>query len=81
MNGTQLYHLSYDIVGALNRAKQDNGTTLDEFSTNATGAYWNLPIRHATTTVTGPAAVSQVACLSGVSGSRVGLEPFWSPGN
>lgn len=69
VNGTQVYRLSYDIVGALNRAKQDNGTTLDEFYWNATGTYWNVPISHATTTVTGPAAVSQVACFSGVSGS------------
>jgi uncharacterized membrane protein YgcG len=69
VRGTQVYRIAYDIVGALNRAPQDDGSALDEFYWNATGTYWDVPISRATVKVSGPAGVTRVACFAGPTGS------------
>ena len=68
-SGKQTYVLSYDIHGALNRAKQDDGSYLDEFYWNATGDQWQIPIDKTEITVSGPGPISRIACFAGATGS------------
>jgi uncharacterized membrane protein YgcG len=71
LNGKQVYVISYDIAGALNRAAQGDGSFLDEFYWNATGNYWNVPIARTTITVHGAGDVSKIACFAGAQGSQL----------
>jgi uncharacterized membrane protein YgcG len=74
LDGKQTYVISYDIRGALNAAKQDDGTTLDEFYWNVTGYDWPVTMNKVNVTISSPAAVSRVACYQGPPGST-GLCP------
>jgi len=72
VGGRQTYRIRYDILGAINRAQQDDGGTLDEFYWNATGHYWDVGIDSARITVTGPADVVKADCFAGYEGSDDG---------
>ncbi|HEY4268749.1 MAG TPA: DUF2207 domain-containing protein [Galbitalea sp.] len=65
LNGKQTYVISYDIRGALNASKQDDGTTLDEFYWNVTGYDWPVTMNKVAVTLSSPTAVSRVACYQG----------------
>ncbi len=62
-HGTQTYQLNYTIHGLIARDQATSG--LDEFNWNVIGDAWEVGIASASVTVTGPAAVSRVACFSG----------------
>ena len=63
--GIQTYVLTYRLKGVAVAKHPQSG--LDEFSWNAVGPKWQIPIRRASVRVEGPAAVTKAAC-------------FWGPG-
>lgn len=70
VSGTQVYVLSYDIVGSLNSAQQADGSFLDEFFWSVTGSNWKVPIAKTSVEVHGPADVTKVACFAGSAGAQ-----------
>lgn len=70
VSGPHTYIVEYDIVGALNRAEQPDGSFADEFYWNATGHYWDPPIKRASVTVDSPAPVDWVECFAGFEGTQ-----------
>ena len=67
--GKQTYVISYDIHGALDATKQDDGSTLDEFYWNVTGYDWPVDMNKVAVHIHSPAAVSLTACYQGAPGS------------
>ena len=66
VHGSHRYRLSYHLAGVVN--KQPNGKT--EFSINAIGSNWTVPIDSALVTVKGPGEIKRVNCFRGNEGSR-----------
>jgi predicted membrane protein DUF2207 len=64
ITGRHTYTISYRVKGTLNGFRDH-----DELYWNAVGQYWQVPIRHASIRVTGPARFQRVACFSGATGS------------
>ncbi len=63
--GVQTYQINYTIRGLIAPTQATSG--LDEFNWSAVGPGWEVPIDTARVTITGPAAVSRVACFQGWS--------------
>src|SRR5262249_18723442 len=59
------YAIGYDVRGAFNHFAE-----YEELYWNAVGTEWEVPIAKASVTVDGPAAVTQVTCFAGPSGSN-----------
>jgi uncharacterized membrane protein YgcG len=66
ITGAHTYVIAYTVSGALNDFPEH-----EELYWNAVGDEWNVPIGAATTTVTGPAAISRTACFAGPSDSHL----------
>ncbi|MGH9267121.1 MAG: DUF2207 domain-containing protein, partial [Acidimicrobiales bacterium] len=66
ISGAHSYTIRYRVERALNGFDDH-----DELYWNAVGAQWAVPIGRATAEVGAPAAVTQVACLSGPAGSTL----------
>ena len=64
ITGRHDYSIVYRVEGTLNGFPDH-----DELYWNAIGADWEVPIEHASVTVTAPAAISRVACYAGPVGS------------
>ncbi len=64
VSGRHRYRLTYRVVGALN-----SFASHEELYWNVTGSQWEVPIERVTARVTGPAAVTRVACYTGPTGS------------
>ncbi len=60
--GVQSYTVNYTIRGLLAPRNAQSG--LDEFNWNVIGTGWEVPINSVTATVTGPVAVTRVACFA-----------------
>ncbi|MBN9106755.1 MAG: DUF2207 domain-containing protein [Propionibacteriaceae bacterium] len=60
--GVQSYQLTYTAHGLIAPKQAQSG--LDEFNWNAVGQGWEVPIEAATVKVTGPVAITQVACFT-----------------
>jgi uncharacterized protein (TIGR04222 family) len=67
VSGEHVYTIVYRVDGALNGFADH-----DELYWNAIGADWDVQIDQAFARVTGPAAVTKVACFSGPVGSTLG---------
>jgi uncharacterized membrane protein YgcG len=66
ITGKHTYALAYTVEGALN-AFPDH----DELFWNAIGTEWSVDIANATTDVSAPGPITQVACFAGSQGSRL----------
>jgi uncharacterized membrane protein len=69
ITGKHTYAIAYTVEGALN-AFADH----DELFWNAIGTEWSVPISNATTDVTAPGTITQVACFAGPERSRLPCE-------
>ena len=65
VRGTQTYVVNYTARGLIAPRHATSG--LDEFNWNVIGTGWVVPLDQVTTTVTGPEAITRVACFSGSS--------------
>ncbi len=66
LTGSHSYVIGYTVRGALNHF-----TGHEELYWNAVGDQWQVPVSGATVTVTGPAAITQVACFAGPGNSHL----------
>ncbi len=64
VTGEHTYTIAYLVRGSLNAFASH-----DELYWNAVGNRWNVPIDHASVSVSAPEAVTRAACFSGPSGS------------
>ncbi|WP_395809027.1 DUF2207 domain-containing protein [Archangium minus] len=64
VSGPHRYRLTYRVVGAMNAFE-----THAELYWNVTGTEWGVPLERVTARITGPAAVTRVACYTGPTGS------------
>jgi uncharacterized membrane protein YgcG len=64
ITGRHDYTIVYRVEGALNGFDDHN-----ELYWNAIGTEWEVPLEHASVTVSAPASISQVACYVGPAGS------------
>ncbi|GAB3246662.1 DUF2207 domain-containing protein [Kineosporia babensis] len=64
VSGVQEYLISYRLEGIVNTIDDHQ-----ELYWNAIGDEWDVPIRKATATVTGPAAATEALCFRGLRGS------------
>ncbi len=62
LEGTHTYRVTYRMAGAVNPATESG---LDEFSWNAVGTGWEIPLQDVRVTVRTSAQVQQAACFSG----------------
>lgn len=62
LEGTHRYRVTYRMAGAVNPA---TGSGLDEFSWNAVGTEWEIPLHDVQVTVEAPAEIEETACFSG----------------
>ena len=69
ITGEHTYTIDYTVRGALNAFPGH-----DELYWNAVGDAWAVPVSSVRVTVTAPAALTQVACFAGPSGSRLGCD-------
>ncbi len=69
ITGIHTYSIRYRVLGALNGFAEH-----DELYWNAIGAYWGVPIEHASVRVTGPAAFNGSACFAGPLGSTLSCQ-------
>lgn len=67
-SGKQSYRIAYTIRGLIAPNQAQSG--LDEVNWNVIGGAWEIPINDISATVTGPAAVSRVACFVDGDASR-----------
>jgi hypothetical protein len=75
LSGKQSYRISYTITGALN-AFPDH----DELYWNVNGDKWDVPMSIVAASVTGPAAaIQQVTCFQGPTGSTEPCSPTSAP--
>lgn len=68
--GVQTYQINYTAHGLIAPRQAQSG--LDEFNWNAVGQGWEVPIGTATVKVTGPVAISKVACFTTVGYENTG---------
>lgn len=66
INGRHDYTIVYRVEGTLSGFADH-----DELYWNAIGTQWEVPIEHASVTVSAPAPISQVACYAGPAGSNL----------
>lgn len=79
-SGVQTYVLSYDMAGALNQIRDQNGTEdQDEFYWNAFND-WDVLMEDITITVHGPSSVVDVSCYAGPYGSSDPCDDYASSG-
>jgi uncharacterized membrane protein YgcG len=69
VTGTHTYRIRYRVRGALNHF-----TNHDEVYWNAIGNQWSVAVADVRVTVTGPAAITDVACYHGADGSGLGCD-------
>ncbi|QTE30366.1 DUF2207 domain-containing protein [Pengzhenrongella sicca] len=67
VSGVHRYEVTYTMRGLVNAADSTNAG--DELYWNVIGDQWEIPLADLTVTVSGPAAVDQVACFAGSTGS------------
>jgi uncharacterized membrane protein YgcG len=63
--GVQTYRVTYTVRGLIAPRQEVSG--LDEVNWSAVGPAWEVPIDNARVTITGPVAVTRVACFQGSS--------------
>lgn len=63
VSGVQNYRLEYTAHGVI--APEQSQSGLDEVNWNAIGTGWQVPIRSASVTLTGPVAIERAACFWG----------------
>jgi uncharacterized protein (TIGR04222 family) len=76
ITGEHTYTIRYRLRGALNGFADH-----DELFLNATGNGWNVPIDHATATVTAPGPVRREACFAGPTGSQLRCDSATASGS
>jgi uncharacterized protein (TIGR04222 family) len=69
ITGQHTYEITYRVEGAMN-----GFDTHDELYWNAIGSEWQQDVGRSRVTVSGPAAITQVACFAGLYGSTGGCE-------
>lgn len=63
LEGTHRYRVSYRMGAAVN--PEAPGSGLDEFSWNAVGTEWEIPLRNIQVTVEAPVGIERVGCSTG----------------